>query len=525
MARTPLLRLLKDLARREGVCSFDPALSRRQVLVGAGALAGAALARDALGPRSARAATEARIAIVGAGMAGLAAALYLHDHGIEATIYEASARVGGRMESDRTSWLADQVSEHCGELIDTGHHTIRRLARRFHLPLDNLHHGEARGSTDTFYFDGAYYSMQDAVRDFRPVASVVRHDLHAAGFPTRWDGFSSEGRALDTMSVREWINSRVPGGVASPMGTLLDVAYTIEYGLESTRQSALNLVYLLAYQPTRHGFAIFGVSDETFHVRGGNDQLPVRMSAALPEGAVNLGWRLGRIAREPGDTWRLGFDGRPDVVADHVLLAIPFSVLRTLDYGAAGFDPLKRTAIEQLGYGTNAKLALQFRSRPWRERGPWGRSTGQIVTDLAFQNTWEVSRRQPGIEGILVDYTGGNAGAALDDLTPAGVDAAARSFLAQLERVFPGISGEWTGRATLSAPAQEPLRLGSYACYLVGQYTGFGGIEGAPVGTCHFAGEHCSADFQGYMEGAAVEGIRAAKEILRAVRQGARAST
>ena len=169
--------------------------------------------------------------------------------------------------------------------------------------------------------------------------------------------------------------------------------------------------------------------------------------------------------------------------------------------------------------GTNAKLALQFRSRPWRGSGPWGISTGQIITDLAFQNTWEVSRSQPGSEGILVDYTGGNAGAALDDPSPAGVAAAANRFLAQLERVFPGISNEWTGRATLSAPAIEPLRRGSYACYLVGQYTGFAGIEGAPVGTCHFAGEHCSTDFQGYMEGAAVEGIRAAMEILRALRR------
>ena len=146
------------------------------MLVGAGALAGAALAHDALRPRPARAATASRIAIVGGGMAGLAAALHLHDHGIAATLYEASARVGGRIESDTTSWLAGQVSEHCGELIDTGHHTIRRLARRFDLPLDNLHHGEARGSTDTFYFAGTYYPERDAVRDFRPVFKAVRRE-------------------------------------------------------------------------------------------------------------------------------------------------------------------------------------------------------------------------------------------------------------------------------------------------------------------------------------------------------------
>ncbi len=371
MARTPLLRKLQDLVRQDDGFCLDPVLSRRQVLAAAGALAGAALAHDLLGAPPAGAATETRIAIVGGGLAGLAAALHLHDHGVAATVYEASARVGGRVESDTTSWLATQVSEHCAELIDTGHHTMRRLARRFHLRLDNLHHGEVPGSTDTLYFGGAYYSARDAVRDFHPVARAVRRDLHAANFPTRWDQFTDPGRALDAMSVRDWIQSRVPGGLASPMGTLLDVAYNTEYGRETSVQSALNLVYLLGYQPSRRGFAVLGVSDETFHVRGGNDQIPARMAAALPGGAVQLGWRLRRIVREPDATWRLVFDGRPDVVADHVLLAIPFSVLRTLDYADAGFDSVKRTAIEELGYGTNAKLALQFRSRPWRGRGAW----------------------------------------------------------------------------------------------------------------------------------------------------------
>ena len=60
------------------------------------------------------------------------------------------------------------------------------------------------------------------------------------------------------MSVYDWIESRVPGGHGSPMGKLLDVAYTIEYGAETTEQSALNLVYLLGYQPQPGSFAIFG---------------------------------------------------------------------------------------------------------------------------------------------------------------------------------------------------------------------------------------------------------------------------
>jgi monoamine oxidase len=85
--------------------------------------------------------------------------------------------------------------------------------------------------------------------------------------------------------------------------------------------------------------------------------------------------------------------------------------------------------------------------------------------------------------------------------------------------VFPGISKVWNGRATLSVPLIDPNLLGSYSYWKVGQYTSFSGYEGArqpdiKTGKCHFAGEHCSTNFQGFMEGGAEEGARAAGEII-----------
>ena len=41
---------------------------------------------------------------------------------------------------------------------------------------------------------------------------------------------------------------------------------TIEYGADTTEQSSLNFLYLLAFQPSPKGFAIFGVSDERYHI-------------------------------------------------------------------------------------------------------------------------------------------------------------------------------------------------------------------------------------------------------------------
>ena len=87
-------------------------------------------------------------------------------------------------------------------------------------------------------------------------------------------------------------------------------------------------------------------------------------------------------------------------------------------------------------------------------------------------------------------------------------------FLSELEPIFPGITAQWNGKAMLSTPFTDPNLLCSYSYWKPGQYTGFSGYEGVRQGNIHFAGEHCSTSFQGFMEGGASEGVRAANEIL-----------
>jgi monoamine oxidase len=541
IARTPLLGALRRLAsehheaeaRRIAPAELrerqaEVAYTRRRLLE-RGAVLGAAVAAPALFARSTRAAggSAQRVVIVGAGIAGLNAALTLQDKGIESTVYEASARIGGRMHSDRSGyWASGQVSEFCGELIDSGHTTILGLARRFGLPVADLLAAEPPDSRATYWFLGGRYPADEADRDFAPVRDAAKHDLTAAGYPTLWNRYKPAGYELDHMSVYDWIESRVPGGHSSPFGRLLDVAYNIEYGAETEDQSALNLLYLLAYQPSPKGFAAFGISDERYHIAGGNERLPEAIADVLPD--IRTGWRMTAVAKNLDGTVDLSFQtqsGPATVTADHVILTAPFAVLRTLDYSRAGFDDRKRTAIEQLGAGRNAKLQLQFTSRYWNTSGPWDISTGDSTTDLGYQNTWDVTRAQSGSTGILVDYTGGDVAGAFAPAAPYSraaddpkVAAYATSFLNQLETVFPGITGRWNGKATLSAPVLDPNVLCSYSYWRVGQYTAFAGYESVAQGPIHFAGEHCSQDFQGFMEGGASEGARAAREVAHALK-------
>jgi monoamine oxidase len=546
MARTPLLskfqRLFEDFEEADRSGRTVEAvqqerrglpLTRRDFLKVSGATVGPAALTGALG---ALAAQTPRIAIVGGGIGGLNAALTLQDAGYASTVYEASGRVGGRMHSDTTSWLNGQTSEHCGELIDSGHKTILGLAQRFNIPTVDLLGAQPNHSTDTDYFFGKYYTAAQAQADFNPVWNNVKKDTNAASYPTLYNLYTDAGKVLDHMSIHDWIESRVPGGHTSSMGQLLDVAYNIEYGAVTTQQSSLNLLYLLGFSSIPGNFSVFGKSDERYHLVGGNERLPRAVAAALPAGSIQLNTALNGFVRNSDGTFTLTLKNPIKTftsVVDRVVMAIPFSILRNIlnskaAYRAAGFDSLKQTAISQLGYGQNAKLQLQFDSRLWNEAGPWGIGNGNSYADTGYQNTWDVTRAQDGATGILVDYTGGGVPLASfggDPADPNVVAGFAKTFLSQIEPLFPGLTAQWNGRATLDVPLSNPFLLGSYSYWKVGQYTLFSGYEKArqpdPVtGKCHFAGEHCSQDFQGYMEGGASEGYRAATEILQDYKKG-----
>jgi monoamine oxidase len=86
-----------------------------------------------------------------------------------------------------------------------------------------------------------------------------------------------------------------------------------------------------------------------------------------------------------------------------------------------------------------------------------------------------------------------------------------------IERAYPGATRERNGKVSRFHWPTFPWSKGSYSCYRPGQWTTIAGSEGLPVGNLFFAGEHCSYDFQGYMNGAAQSGADAAKAIMSAV--------
>ncbi|MCW5624677.1 MAG: FAD-dependent oxidoreductase [Burkholderiales bacterium] len=506
MPHSPLLRAIRHIAgtvhRRHA-----PSRDRRTFIA-----AGSALAASAFGIAPGQAASKAEVAVIGAGLAGLTAAYVLKQAGIHASVYEAADRVGGRCRSERGIFADTQIAERGGEFIDSVHAEIIALTQAVGLQLDDVLAAEPEGTTERVWIDGAPYLHADIARDFEAVFPVVQKHAKQLGDHYGYTGSNRFARQLDRMSIADWIDRHVPGGRASRFGQLLDTAYAEEYAIETTRLSSINLVLALAESP-RDAFAPYAASDQRFHIRGGNDLLVQRLLAAMP-GQIITGVRLTAIEKLPDRRLRLSL-ATPDKTLtarfDRVILALPFTLLRQVDLTRAGFRPLKLRAIRELPMGRSTKLQLQFDERIWNQRG----ANGMLAMNTgSFHSTWDVTRAQSGPAGILNFWSGGDRATAAGNDTEAN---AAQTALTDLEPVWAGVTARWNGRVIRDAWDRHPWSAGSYAYYPPGYMTTLYGIEPEPEGRCHFAGEHTSLDWQGYLNGAVESGQRAAREVLQSL--------
>ncbi len=543
MSRTPLFARLLDTmfiarsshAADEAVGVADARrVSRRQALAaGAVTLGGASLlggcAADGTGGSEAgelgRAAASARqipvdVGIVGAGIAGLSCAYALKKVGVVATLHEASTRAGGRIWSMGGPFAGPvmfpgQVIERGGELIDTPHKTMIGYARELGLTLEEV----TKPARETkYFFDGALVSEATMVEQYRVLVDAMRDDLRKVGAPTA-DAFTADEAALDNLSLREYLDSR---GAPPQIKKLLNVAYEIEYGVASDEQSCL--AFLLFAKASRQGkLRLLGnFSDERYHVVGGNQQVTDGLIARLP-GQIRLGRRLVGVRKASDGRVVLTFkEGTKTVTATHdaVVLSLPFNMLRDVALDASlGLPASKIYAIQHTVYGTNSKLMVGFNGRPWLP------ASGAAYSDLPYlQATWETSpSTADATRGVITDYTGGALGRSL---STANTQADTARFLANFEMAYPGSSARArrTAGGAYVAHLQhwpsDPNTKGSYTANAPGYFTRIEGNEGKAVGNLFFAGETTDSfySWQGFMEGGALSGLRAAGEIQRAFR-------
>ena len=132
-------------------------------------------------------------------------------------------------------------------------------------------------------------------------------------------------------------------------------------------------------------------------------------------------------------------------------------------------------------------------------------------------DVWDYTRDQPGRRGILGAYLSGQVA---KDVTAMTMAARERFVLDRMERAHPGTKAHFEVSASHSW-IDDPWARGASAEFHAGQISRHLRALRTPVGRLYFAGEHTSSfyEWQGFMEGAALSGLRAAAEILAAMKK------
>jgi monoamine oxidase len=274
-------RAVRGVVSRRGVLRMGGAFGVSAALAACTARSSPAAGAKSTGTPAA--AEGARVAVIGAGLAGTTAAYRLARAGVGVRVFEARDRVGGRCWTAR-GFADGQTAEHGGEFIDTRHVHLRGLARQLGLQLDDLWNGDVPDAISPSWINGGYFDYYDKFNaQLDRITTAVQAEARRIGV-TSAPGKSSDlaysygtatpgARQMDELTMREWLDQHVPG-VPVEVKTFLDQAVSGWYGLDMAGLSALNWMdYLVIPYPG---------GDERWHVKHGNDQVPARAAQGTP---------------------------------------------------------------------------------------------------------------------------------------------------------------------------------------------------------------------------------------------------
>ena len=495
-ARRANLQAAGERAPRTG----EEGSTRRALLL---ALAGA----SAAAPREAFAAARGPVAIVGGGIAGLSALHRLRQAGVAAHLYEARPRLGGRMYTARTPGM-EPLEIGC-QLVNTDHVDLRGLAKTFGV---NLIDRKAKPSRTLVFADGRLVPEAEAVEALRPLAAQIARDAD------RLDkDYARVGPELDRLSYSGYLDRHADKLTAPWVRGLMETTARTENGVEPGEASAIQLVFNL---PTVEGerVEVLSTSDERYLFEHGTGSLIDAMHEKLAA-HISLRRQVVEIAATATGV-RLHFaDGR-HADAGSVIVTTPAGVTRDIRF-TTGLPLLWRRYLNEVRLGRCEKLFATLSSRPYDAVMGRGGEMWRTQAEGAALG-WDGTVRPSTSNGAM--WTWFLGGAQVDAAAALPPLDAARAFASSVEAGVPGMTAATTA-GRLTGWRNEPFTRGAYVNYRPGQMTRFASLiwvekndklARAPLssGRVHFAGEHLSDAFPGYMNGAAQTGRLAADSVL-----------
>lgn len=481
-------------------------LSRRRFLAAAGAAAAVNLA-----PRAIAAGTPGPagvdVVVIGAGLAGLHAAMLLTELGARVVVLEADDRAGGRcLTQDRWHLQPDlggaQIGRDYARVIDVANRLGVKLAPGAHVnaPYSFVLGGEL--------VPAAKWPTSPLNRLVGPEREIPPHALGGFYVERRTpfaavDGWLQPDAARYDVSLADWLTAQG----ASPEARRI---IRESQGVPLERLSVLRML-----QEATRGRATLTSVDESqlrgkdqyeraamlsSHVVGGTSRLTDAMAASLGDG-VRLGRRVAAIDLDAtGCTVRCA-DG--DVVRSrYALAAVPFSVLRKIAISPA-LRGEQADAVARMPYGNQSQVWLRVKKPYWEADG--------IEASMWTDGPFNLIRQQIESDGrreLISALAFTDKSKRLDAMTEA---ERGRFAIAEIERIRPSTRGllEFVGAHSWEL---APYSRGCSHQYVPGRVVAWSRAMALPHERLHFAGEHLRRLEVG-MEAAMESGERAANEI------------
>jgi monoamine oxidase len=430
-----------------------------------------------------------KVVVVGAGLAGLAAARDLAAAGCDVVVLEARDRPGGRVEQAE---IADgRTVQLGGELVGDFHTAYLELVAELGLKTRPSYVAEP-GATTFDLVDGTWRGdfapwMTEADREDAVRVGGLFVELSRSVDPD--DPWSHpDAERLDRLSFNAWLREV---GASTALVRARELTALSLAGGSGERTSLLAVLRMdaAAGSPGEYDLDVW----ENQTVAEGSATVALRMAEQLGD-RLRLGAPVRRIAVNGGVEVSLADGSR--VTGDAVVCAVPVGPLRGI--ALEGISPERLASLRRQRHARAGKVVVAYRSSFWRDLG----QNGLCESENLFGSTWPQGE---GVLSILVppERLLHHLSAA-DDLRRAEMlDALARVYDDQARDPVAYLRRDW---------GVDPWTLGYVTQWAPGDVMAVGRLHGAHEPPFYVAGsDHWIA---GYMEGAVRTGRAAARAIL-----------
>jgi monoamine oxidase len=441
-----------------------------------------------------------RVIIIGAGLAGLCAAYELRGLDYNVKVYEARSRVGGRVHTlddfVNGKTANGKVAEGGGELIGSNHPLWNSYKHHFGLSFTDVKdYGNSpfRLKGETLTADQSKHLIDQMEEQFKLLTNLAESIVDPF---EPWT--NRNARALDHISVGHWISR---ARCSDACKHAISVMLAADNGIPTDEQSLLAVLAMVK----GGGLDRYWTDTELFRCKGGNQQLAECFRDVLNKtpNTVVEGAPVETISSSNGRIRLTIKDHEPDD-GDDVVLAIPPSVWHTIKI--EGFPDLTRKFARPPQMGANVKYLMRFDNRFWQTFA----SSPTLSEDGPVDLTWETTEDDENPDFIMVAFSGSDDA---KDCAEWSAQQRKANYVAAMQAPYPGIGLQIRQDKFMNWP-DENWTKASYYFPSVGEVTSWGPFWKAGYGGwLHFAGEHTSYAFMGYMEGALSSGYRLARKL------------